>query len=146
MTETARALASSILAFSSATHASRSAAVAALKVCLCPLEVKKNLLAPSVLGSEASAWKDGVRCEPSSQERILNAYQLDGTLGSGLVLLTEKEETLASLGSPGLDVVGDVGNLVGLERGERLEVDGLGAEPEELLGVDEVPLKILVSV
>lgn len=76
----------------------------------------------------------------------MNAYQLDGTLGSGLVLLTEKEETLASLGSPRLDVVGDVGNLVGLERGERLEVDGLGAEPEELLGVDEVPLKILVSV
>ena len=72
-----------------------------------------------------------------------HAYQLNSTLGSSLVLLSEEQETLASLGGPSVDVVSDVSDLVGLERRNSLEVDGLSAEPEELLGVDEVPSKLV---
>lgn len=65
---------------------------------------------------------------------------MDGANGSSLVaLLVEEEETLAGLSSPGSDVVGNIGDLVGLERADGLEVDGIGAEPEELLVVEEVP-------
>jgi hypothetical protein len=59
--------------------------------------------------------------------------------GSLVALLAVEEEALASLGSPGSNMVGDIGNLVGFERGDRLKVDGLRAEPEQLLGVQEVP-------
>jgi len=57
LTDSPSSLASAILAFSWATQLSRSAALLALKVCLWPLATMWNLLAPSVLGSEASAWK-----------------------------------------------------------------------------------------
>lgn len=61
-------------------------------------------------------------------------------MGSGLVtLLTVEEQTLAGLGRPGSDVVSNVSNLVGLEGGNRLQIDGLRTEPEELLGIEEVP-------
>lgn len=56
-------------------------------------------------------------------------------MGGGLVLalLVEEKQTLASLAGPG-------GKVVVLEEGgELLGVDGVGAEPEVLLGVDEVP-------
>lgn len=59
---------------------------------------------------------------------------------SGLLrLLAEEEKTLASLSSPGVDVVGSLGDLISLEVADRLGVNRLGAEPQELLGVEEVP-------
>jgi hypothetical protein len=65
---------------------------------------------------------------------------VDSAVGRGLLtLLAEEEEALASLSSPRGDVVGDVSNLVGLERAMGLEINGLRAEPEELLGEEEVP-------
>lgn len=51
----ASSLASAIFSLSWDTQLSRSAAVGALKVCLWPLEVRTNLLGPSVVGSAASA-------------------------------------------------------------------------------------------
>lgn len=51
----ASSLASAIFSFSCAIQLSRSACVAALKVCLWPLEDRTNLLGPSVVGSAASA-------------------------------------------------------------------------------------------
>jgi hypothetical protein len=69
-----------------------------------------------------------------------SSYEVDGAVGSSLVaLLAVEEETLAGLGGPRGDMVGNIGDLVGLERGDGLEVDGLSAEPEQLLGVQEVP-------
>ncbi len=59
--------------------------------------------------------------------------------GSLVALLAVEEEALAGLGSPRGDVVGDLGDLVGLESSDGLEVNGIRAEPEELLGVEEVP-------
>lgn len=67
---------------------------------------------------------------------------MDSALGGGLVLLAEEEETLASLGGPGSDVVGNISNLVGLEVGGSLQVNSIRAEPEELLGVNEVPVAV----
>ena len=76
----------------------------------------------------------------SDPQNIILTYKLDGAVGGSLVaLLAVEEQTLAGLGGPRGDVVGDVGDLVGLERADRLEVDGIGAEPEQLLGVEEVP-------
>ena len=70
-------------------------------------------------------------------------YELDGAVGGSLVaLLAVEEETLSGLSSPRGNVVGNICNLVGLERGDRLDIDGLGTEPEESLGVDEVPASI----
>jgi hypothetical protein len=72
-------------------------------------------------------------------------YELDDAMGSSLVtLLAVEQETLASLGSPGGHMVGDLRNLVGLERGDRLQVNWLRTEPKELLGVDKVPYDALV--
>lgn len=67
-------------------------------------------------------------------------YKVDGAVGGSLVtLLAVEEEALASLGGPRGHMVGNLGDLVGLERADRLQVDGVRAEPEELLGVEEVP-------
>jgi hypothetical protein len=72
------------------------------------------------------------------------AYKVDGTVGRSLVaLLAEEEEALASLGGPRGDVVGNISDLVGLERGDGLQVNRVGTEPEELLGVEEVPRRVL---
>ena len=69
-----------------------------------------------------------------------DAYKLNSALRGGLVLLAEEQKALAGLRSPGLNVMGDIGNLVGLEGRDRLEVDGLRPEPEELLRIDQVPI------
>lgn len=60
---------------------------------------------------------------------------MDSASRGGLVgaLLGVEKETLASLGSPGREVV-----ILG-KRGDLFEIDRLGAEEEELLGVEEVP-------
>lgn len=63
------------------------------------------------------------------------AYQGNGAGWGGLVgtLVGEEKKTLAGLARPGCEVVV-------LQQGRKLlGVNGLGAEPEELLGVDEVP-------
>lgn len=66
------------------------------------------------------------------------SYQVDDTLGGGLV--TEEKETLASVRGPGGVVVSSLGRLLGLQvRRQVLGLDGVRSEPEELLGVDEVP-------
>jgi hypothetical protein len=43
-------------------------------------------------------------------------------------------------------MVGNLGDLVRLERADGLKVNGLGSEPEELLGVEEVPREVLELV
>jgi hypothetical protein len=68
-------------------------------------------------------------------------HQSDGASGRGLVLalLAEEEQTLAGLAGP-------CGDVVVLEQTrELLGVDSLGAEPEELLGVEEVPSERLAT-
>lgn len=65
-------------------------------------------------------------------------------MGSSLVrLLTEEKETLAGLGSPGVHVMGNIGSLISLEGADRLGVNRLRAEPEELLRVKEVPGQVV---
>lgn len=68
-------------------------------------------------------------------------HQCDGASGRRLVLalLVEEQQTLAGLAGPCGEVV------VLQQRGHLLGVDGLRAEPEELLGVDEVPGARLVT-
>lgn len=71
---------------------------------------------------------------------LWSSYEVNGALGSGLVgPLAEEEQTLAGLGSPGSNVVGDTGSLVGLEGRQGLGVDGIRSEPEVLLRVENVP-------
>jgi hypothetical protein len=78
-----------------------------------------------------------------SLQEVRITYEMDGAMGRSLVgLLTEEEKALAGLGSPGVDVMGNVGNLIGLECADRLSVNRLGAEPEEFLGVEEVPKSV----
>lgn len=64
-------------------------------------------------------------------------YQVNGAGGGSLVgtLLVEEQEALAGLAGPGGQVV-----VLQQSRG-LLDVDGLRTEPEELLGVDEVPMR-----
>lgn len=65
----------------------------------------------------------------------VTTHQSDGAGRRRLVLalVVEEQQTLAGLAGP-------CGKVVVLQqRGHLLGVDGLGAEPEELLGVDEVP-------
>lgn len=63
------------------------------------------------------------------------AHQVDSAGGGSLVgtLLVHKEQSLAGLACPGSEVV------ILQQRRDLLDIDGLGAEPEKLLGVDEVP-------
>lgn len=73
----------------------------------------------------------------SFTENKTSTYQVDGAVGGGLVLalLGEEKQTLSGLAGPGGKVV------VLQEGGDLLGVNGITAEPEELLGVDEVPGK-----
>lgn len=94
-----------------------------------------------MVGSAASAYffivstgRDGAVCSTVT-------YQVDGAMGSGLVLalLGEEQETLAGLACPGGEVV------VLQESGDLLRVDRLGAEPEELLAVNEIPRSSILA-
>ncbi|KAI6761303.1 hypothetical protein HG531_001856 [Fusarium graminearum] len=61
------------------------------------------------------------------------------TLG-GVLLVTNEEKTLASLGGPGDVRVSSLDGLLALKVvGESLGLDGVSAEEEELLGGDKVP-------
>lgn len=70
-----------------------------------------------------------------------STHQCDGAGGRSLVLalLAEEQQTLSGLAGPCGEVV------VLQQRGELLGVDGLRAEPEELLRVDEVPVAWLAT-
>lgn len=60
--------------------------------------------------------------------------------GALIAFLAVEEQTLSGLGSPGSDMVGNVGGLLILQVCSELVLgNGIGAEPEVLLGVDEVP-------
>lgn len=65
-------------------------------------------------------------------------YQADDA--RGVLLVTNEEKTLASLGGPGDVRVSSLGRLLALEVvGEGLGLNSLSAEEEELLGRNEVP-------
>jgi hypothetical protein len=65
-------------------------------------------------------------------------YQADDA--RGVLLVTNEEKTLASLGSPSNVRVSSLGGLLALEVvGESLGLDSLGAEEKELLAGDKVP-------
>ena len=60
-------------------------------------------------------------------------------------LLAVEQEALASLGGPGGNAVADLGDLLGLQVARQiLGIDGIGTEPEILLGVEEFPAGELV--
>lgn len=42
-------------------------------------------------------------------------------------------------------MVRNIGNLVGLERADSLDINGVGAEPKELLRVNQIPLTVLAK-
>jgi hypothetical protein len=68
-------------------------------------------------------------------------YQADDA--RGVLLITNEEKTLASLGGPGDVRVSSLGGLLALEVvGESLGLNGVSAEEEELLGGDEVPARV----
>lgn len=75
---------------------------------------------------------------------MLGTYQLDHTSRSGLVgLLGIEQKTLPGLGSPRDDMVGNIGSLLVLQVGsELITSQSIGAEPEVVLGVDDVPMVI----
>lgn len=135
-------MASAILSFSWETQLSRSATVAALKVCLLPLEVKWNLCEPSISGSVASACGDGAVSYGCRQLEALGgaeAYQADDARGS--LLVANEKKTFSGLGGPGNVGLGSDKSLLGFEvASESLGLDGLNTEEEEVLGGNQVPL------
>lgn len=71
-------------------------------------------------------------------------YQVDDAMGG--LLVADEQKTLASVGSPGDVVLGNLDVLLGLlVGGENLGLDGLVAEEEEGLAGDEVPVGQLWS-
>lgn len=71
-------------------------------------------------------------------------YQVDDADRAGL--LAEEKEALAGLGGPGSGVAASLDVLLAAAVvGESGRLNGIGAEPEELLGVDEVPAMVSIS-
>lgn len=66
---------------------------------------------------------------------VVRAYQVDSAGGGSLVgaLLVDEKQSLAGLARPGSEMV------ILKQRGDLLNINGLGAKPKELLGVDKVP-------
>jgi hypothetical protein len=62
--------------------------------------------------------------------------------GSLVGTLAEEKQALAGFRSPCNNVVGNIGSLIMLEGAHSLGVNGIGTEPEELLGVEEVPVRV----
>jgi len=73
---------------------------------------------------------------------IRNIYQAEDTSGSCLVLsaLSEEEQTLTGLASPGGDGVGNGRLLVLVEDSELLSLNSVILEVEEALGETETPI------
>lgn len=73
------------------------------------------------------------------------AYQVDDAVGG--LLVTNEKKTLAGVGSPGDVVLGNLSVLLSpLVGGEDISLDGLGAEEEESLAGNQVPVTMAVSV
>lgn len=73
------------------------------------------------------------------------AYQVDDAVGS--LLVTNEKKTLAGVGSPGNVVLGNLSVLLSpLVGGEDISLDRLGAEEEESLAGNQVPVTMVVSV
>lgn len=69
----------------------------------------------------------------------MDAYQVDDAMGG--LLVTNEQKTLAGVGGPGNVVLGNLDVLLSLlVGGENLSLDGIGAEEEEGLAGDEVPV------
>jgi hypothetical protein len=68
----------------------------------------------------------------------VRTYEVDDARGGGLV--TDEEKTLAGLSSPSNVGLGNLSRLLSLLVGRQsLGLNGLGAEPEELLAGNDVP-------
>ena len=99
-----------------------------------------NLLAPSTSGSLASDCEHNLLACSSVQKagNGLSTHQVDDT-GRGL-LVTNEEKALAGLGGPSNVALGNLGGLLGALVGrERLGLESISAEEEELLAGNEVP-------
>lgn len=73
------------------------------------------------------------------------AYQVDDAVGS--LLVTNEKKTLAGVSSPGNVVLGNLSVLLSpFVGGEDISLDGLGAEEEESLAGNQVPMTMLVSL
>lgn len=75
---------------------------------------------------------------PADGEWRPHAYQADDARGG--LLITNEKKTLSSGGGPGDVAVGSLGRLLGVVS-ESLGLDGVGAEEEEFLASDEVPVE-----
>lgn len=75
----------------------------------------------------------------------MTAYQVDDAVGG--LLVTNEKKTFTSVSSPGNVVLGNLNVLLGpLVGGEDISLDGLGAEVEESLAGNQVPVMMVVSV
>ena len=73
------------------------------------------------------------------------SYQIDDAVGG--LLVADKEKAQSGVGSPGDVVVSGLGRLLRLlVVGQRLGLDSVGAEEEELLAGDQVPWGAMVSI
>lgn len=73
----------------------------------------------------------------------MTAYQVDDAVGG--LLVTNEKKTLTSVSSPGNVVLGNLNVLLGpLVGGEDISLDGLGAEVEESLAGNQVPVMMIV--
>jgi hypothetical protein len=73
------------------------------------------------------------------------AYQVDDAVGG--LLVTNEQKTLTSVSSPGNVVLGNLNVLLSsLVGGKDISLDGLGAEEEESLAGNQVPVKMAVSI
>lgn len=73
------------------------------------------------------------------------AYQVDDAVGG--LLVTNEQKTLAGVSSPGNVVLGNLSVLLSpLVGGEDISLDGLGAEEEEGLAGNQVPVAMVVSI
>lgn len=73
------------------------------------------------------------------------AYQVDDAVGG--LLVSNEEKTLAGVSSPSNVVLGNLSVLLSpLVGGEDISLDGLGAEEEESLASNQVPVTMVVSV
>lgn len=69
----------------------------------------------------------------------IDAYQVDDAMGG--LLVANEQKTLAGVGGPSDVVLGNLDVLLSLlVGGENFSLDGIGAEEEESLAGDEVPV------
>lgn len=136
---------SAVLASTAAIQLSRSAALAAWKVCFWPFHLNKNSFEPSLVTSETSAFCPlAIVLESVVLEDV--AYQVDDAGGVCLVLsaLGEEEKTLSGLRGPRSGWVSEAELLVLEVSRELFDIDSVIAEPEVTFGEPEAPRFLLV--